>query len=64
MNHLTKWFMKDQEEAVTRNQRRSMMMSAAALQIQDLEEEDSQWGGSSEGRSYTTRNREIMDQRL
>ena len=64
MNHLTKWFMKDQEEAVTRNQRRSMMMSAAALQIQDLEDEDSQWGGSLESRSYTARNREIMDQRL
>ncbi|XP_004296251.1 PREDICTED: uncharacterized protein LOC101315423 [Fragaria vesca subsp. vesca] len=64
MNHLTKWFMKDQEETVTRNQRRSMMMSAAALQIQDLEEEDSQWGGSSKGRSYTARSREIMDQRL
>ncbi|XP_004301065.1 PREDICTED: uncharacterized protein LOC101308683 [Fragaria vesca subsp. vesca] len=64
MNHLTKWFMKDQEEAVTRNQRRSMMMSVAALQIQDLEDKDSQQGGSSEGRSYTVKNREIMDQRL
>ncbi|XP_004292560.1 PREDICTED: uncharacterized protein LOC101300695 [Fragaria vesca subsp. vesca] len=41
-----------------------MMMFVAALQIQDLEDEDSQWGGSSKGRSYTARNREIMDQRL
>ncbi|XP_062014375.1 uncharacterized protein LOC133730885 [Rosa rugosa] len=41
-----------------------MMMSAAALQIQELEDEDSQWGGSSEGRTYKARDRELMDLRL
>ncbi|XP_024160891.1 protein ALP1-like [Rosa chinensis] len=39
-------------------------MSAAALQIQTLEDEDSQWGGSSEGRTYKARDRELMDLRL
>ncbi|XP_024160560.1 uncharacterized protein LOC112167738 [Rosa chinensis] len=39
-------------------------MSAAALQIQTLEDEDSQWGGSSEGRTYKARDRELMDLQL
>ncbi|XP_024162107.1 uncharacterized protein LOC112169321 [Rosa chinensis] len=39
-------------------------MSAAALQIQTLEDEDSQWGGSLEGRTYKARDRELMDLRL
>ncbi|XP_024190832.2 uncharacterized protein LOC112194080 [Rosa chinensis] len=64
MNRLTKWLQKDQEEAVTRSSRRALMMSAAALQIQTLEDEDSQWGGSSEGRTYKARDRELMDLRL
>ncbi|XP_062013930.1 uncharacterized protein LOC133730330 [Rosa rugosa] len=64
MNRLTKWLQKDQEEAVTRSRRRNLMMYAAALQIQTLEDEDSQWGGSSKGRTYKARDRELMDLRL
>ncbi|XP_004295938.1 PREDICTED: uncharacterized protein LOC101298406 [Fragaria vesca subsp. vesca] len=40
------------------------MMAAAALQIQSNEDEERQWGGSSKGRTYNARDRELMDQRL
>lgn len=65
MNKLAKWLLKDQEDAVTRNNQKSMMMSAAATHIQAQEDEQSQWGGSSsDGHKYVSRDQEIMDQRL
>ena len=64
MNRLTNFLLKDQEEAVHRNHRRSNMMAAAALQIQSNKYEERQWGGSSEGRTYNARDRELMDKQL
>ena len=52
--------MKDQEESSSRNRQKSIMISAAAIQIQANEDEESKWGGSSEGRKYTSRDRELL----
>ena len=38
------------------------MMATVALQIQSNEDEERQWGRSSEGRTYNARDQELMDQ--
>lgn len=56
--------MKDQEESSSRNHRRATLMSAAALHLQSIEDDEPKWGGSSEFREYTYRDRELTHQRL
>lgn len=56
--------MKDQEESSSKNRRRSILIFADAVQIQVNEDDESKWGGSSEGCKYKPRDQEIMNQRL
>ena len=56
--------MKEEEDSITRNRQRALVMQAASSHIQRIQEEESEWGGSQEGRRYTPREREAMDQRL
>ncbi|XP_050378290.1 uncharacterized protein LOC126795505 [Argentina anserina] len=50
MNKLRKLLKKEEEDSITRNRQRAMQ--AAASEIQRIQEEESQWGGSREGRWF------------
>lgn len=54
--------MNEEENTITTNHRRSLMVDAAFSHIQIIEEEESQWGGLSDGYKYIPRTREITDQ--
>ncbi|KAL6140986.1 hypothetical protein ACLB2K_059278 [Fragaria x ananassa] len=64
MNRLRQLLMKEEEDSITRNRQRALVMQAASSHIQRIQEEEAEWGGSHEGRRYTAREREAMDQRL
>ena len=64
MNRLRKLLKKEEEDSITRNRQRALVMQAASAEIQRIQEEESQWGGSQEGRRYIPRDREEMDRRL
>ncbi|XP_024172373.1 uncharacterized protein LOC112178464 [Rosa chinensis] len=61
---LRKLLMQEEEDAVTRNRQRALVMQAASSHILRIQEEESQWGGSQPGRQYIARDREAMDRRL
>ncbi|KAL6134201.1 hypothetical protein ACLB2K_066434 [Fragaria x ananassa] len=56
--------MKEEEDFITRNRQRALVMQAASSHIQRIQEEESKWGDSQEGQRYTPRECEAMDQRL
>ncbi|XP_062005687.1 uncharacterized protein LOC133722838 [Rosa rugosa] len=64
MNRLRKLLMQEEEDAITRNRQRALVMQAASSHILRIQEEESQWGGSQAGRQYIARDREAMDRRL
>ncbi|XP_024200297.1 uncharacterized protein LOC112203587 [Rosa chinensis] len=64
MNRLRKLLMQDEEDAITRNRQRALVMQAASSHILRIQKEESQWGGSQPGRQYIARDREAMDRRL
>ncbi|KAL6200373.1 hypothetical protein ACLB2K_030155 [Fragaria x ananassa] len=53
---LRKLLMKEEEDFITRNRQRALVMQAVSSHIQRIQEEESEWGGSKEC--------EAMDQRL
>ncbi|XP_024171900.1 uncharacterized protein LOC112177891 [Rosa chinensis] len=64
MNRFRKLLMQEEEDAITRNNQRALVMQAASSHILRIQEEESQWGGSQPGRQYIARDREAMDRRL
>ncbi|XP_024195978.1 uncharacterized protein LOC112199153 [Rosa chinensis] len=64
MNRLRKLLMQEEEDAITRNRQRALVLQAASSHILRIQEEESQWGGSQPGRQYIARDREAMDRRL
>ncbi|XP_050387254.1 uncharacterized protein LOC126803500 [Argentina anserina] len=64
MNRLRKLLKKEEEDSITRNRQRALVMQVATSEIQRIQEEESQWGVSREGRRYIPIEREDMDQRL
>ncbi|XP_040374565.1 uncharacterized protein LOC112198736 [Rosa chinensis] len=64
MNRLWKLLMQEEEDAITRNRQRALVMQAASFHILRIQEEESQWDGSQPGRQYIARDREAMNRRL
>jgi hypothetical protein len=49
MNRLWKLLKKEEEDSITRNLQRGLIMQVASSEIRRIQEE---WGGSQEGRRY------------
>lgn len=62
MNRLWKLLKKKEDDSISRNRSRTLVMQTPASEVQRIQEEDAQWGGSKEGRRYIATDREGMDQ--
>ncbi|XP_062028458.1 uncharacterized protein LOC133744351 [Rosa rugosa] len=64
MNRFRKLLIQEEEDVITRNRQRALVMQATSSHILRIQEEESQWGGSQPGCQYIARDREAMDRRL